>query len=596
MTGRIQQAAVEDKMDRDACGEPIFTTTLLHLNDNCQIAILRLLPVYDLSAVAATCKQLNAIACDVYKRRSTTKQTIHFPVMRHTVDEDEFIEMFQHNVKRMLTNFGHLMNEIDFAVHPNPFTEQFNDRVFASIVEYCRGDELQKLRLRQRVELPPELIERGMRLFEHIKSFYAEDFFKTGHDAHFLSSLLSTCGRLEQLHLHHAVTATHLNQFSFPNLTEFTFTSAGSKYLSPGIEEFLLRHKSTIKKLQLTETRFFFDLSTIKEMTALNELEFCVYYPYYVQQADQSGRNQLNLNKMKIHNVDNIVAKFMTDLLPNVANSLEYFDYDNEFHGPIVECLKNIQTLISLRTHVRHNGTEILQNLSNSIHTLTHLELILSDGIIDRPFTLALSQFRNLCTLKIHSEMCVFRDDAIDSLQRFDKITHFSYTFSDTNENSDNWLRGLGSPHTMETIELVSYGKSVECYKLLNRYQNLKGLTIQASLDRAYTDILNAIGELTELEHLRIVFLRGCKWMGVRRLVERLPKLQKLQIKFEDRNFPFDLKIYNDFVNIYRLRGAKLVIEYIDHNTNRQLGIPPTILQVYGDLCRFVEIQITHDK
>lgn len=585
-------------MDRDTSGasqavnEPIFTTAMLDLNDDCQSAILRFLPVNDLSAVASTCTQLNAIACDVYKRRLTTKHSFDFPLKHYRVDKNEFIEMFHDNVKRMLINFGHLMNEIDFAVHPNRTTRQFNNHVFANIVKFCRGDELQKLHLRQKVELPPELMARGMRLFQNIKSLHAE----FGLDANLLDSLLSTCVRLEQLHLNSAVTATRLNQFSFPNLSEFTFTSAGTEHSRPGLEEFLLRHKSTIKKLRLTETLFFFDLATIWEMTALNEFEHCIYNPYYVR-ADYSGRNPLNLKKIIIHNFDNIVSRFMTDLAPNVGESLEHFECDG-IPDTFVESLKQFRRLISLKIHVRDNQIEILQNLSNSNDTLTHLDLKLSDGIIDRPFTHTLSQFRNLRTLTIHSADCVFRDNAIDLLQRFHKITHFSCTFSNSNENLDNWLKGLGSPHTMQTIEIVNHSENVaiECYKILNRYHNLKALTIEASVDWAYTDILNAIGGLAQLEYLRIVFLRGCKWMGVRRLVERSPKLQKLQIEFQNRNFPFDLKIYNDFVTIYRSRGTKLIIEYIDHDTNRQLAIPSTILQVYGDLCRFVEIQITHDK
>lgn len=211
-------------------------------------------------------------------------------------------------------------------------------------------------------------------------------------------------------------------------------------------------------------------------------------------------------------------------------------------------------------------------------------------------FTFALSQFRNLRTLKMNLNECVLKDCAIDPLKRLDKITDFSCSYS--RDNAFNWVKALGSQQTMENINLTFsefYG-SHETLTLLNRFNNLKVLSINTHISG--NRMLNAIGNLNELIELHLAFPHArFKWNEVVELVRRLPKLQKLLIKMSVQRFPFELKPYNNFVNIYCARGTKLIIEYqYEHNPFFEIippvNIPKSVLKVYADSSRFVEIQV----
>lgn len=122
------------------------------------------------------------------------------------------------------------------------------------------------------------------------------------------------CTQLEELHLVRcSFHADPLLQLSFPNLTEFAFTPLDSECLSltPAIEQFLLRHKLTIRKVKLERSKNF-NSNTFKQMTALEELDICLPQPEYMQ-SNNSHINQLNIKKIIVKRCDHEnILRFLT--------------------------------------------------------------------------------------------------------------------------------------------------------------------------------------------------------------------------------------------------------------------------------------------
>lgn len=154
------------------------------------------------------------------------------------------------------------------------------------------------------------------------------------------------------------------------------------------------------------------------------------------------------------------------------------------------------------------------------------------------------------------------------------------------------------------SLSVPDYQKDYECFQLLNRIPNLQVLTINAP--DQYNRILNIIDDLNELIELCLDFTCDCDnfeitcccnylgrltWNELVDFVKRLPKLQKLQLKCFQECHILNLIIYREFVDLYRPREAKLFINFIGYeNEDEYLRIPADILEVYEDLCRFVEI------
>lgn len=80
-----------NKMDQTADLRPQMESLSVHinllgLNDDCLIAILRLLPVHDLDSIASTCIRLKAIARAAFKLRPMAKRSFNFPELLKYMD------------------------------------------------------------------------------------------------------------------------------------------------------------------------------------------------------------------------------------------------------------------------------------------------------------------------------------------------------------------------------------------------------------------------------------------------------------------------------------------------------------------------------
>lgn len=242
----------------------------------------------------------------------------------------------------MLRNFGHLLTDINFDIC------QLNELIFEDVVRYCSGGQLHNLRMKQ-IQLASKLISSGANLLENLKSLYTI-FYDDEYESEFFVRLLPMCTKLESLHLINcAPKAEQLNQLTVTNLTELSLTPRvfDSSSLTPSIEQFLLRHKLTISKLEMDQIKHF-NLAIFEQMTALEELRFRFWRPKYVQFGESDGK-QLNFKKIEIYYFDKRVSKFLNRLAPRMAQSLQHLDLKCTVDNSFTEGLNSIQNLVSLR-------------------------------------------------------------------------------------------------------------------------------------------------------------------------------------------------------------------------------------------------------
>lgn len=104
----------------------------------------------------------------------------------------------------------------------------------------------------------------------------------------------------EELNLTHCLpTANRLDQLNYPNLADLSLIGNMSDRasLTPSIEQFLLRHKLTIKKLNL-ENVDNFNLAIFEQMPVLEELKCRLGDAKYVQtNYSDSEVNQPNFKR-----------------------------------------------------------------------------------------------------------------------------------------------------------------------------------------------------------------------------------------------------------------------------------------------------------
>lgn len=575
-------------------------TNLLSLDDDCLRALLRLLPIDDLTAMASTCMRLHAIACGVFNRLPASQRRLDlsqisyklknqlndFPQMQSKLVGSEYTKMLATNIKRLIRCFGHILHEVDFTV--KVFADFPYEQIFECVVSCCGDGKLEKLRFVE-YPLPLNLIVRGARLFHQLKSLHLTGYGDAG-------LLLSMCSRLQDLCLMRcSLRAEHLTNH-FPDLTEVklqAIVTDNHSSLTPLLEKFLLRHKATIKKLTLAHI-IDFNLGTLEQMTALDELHFELNHPTFSRAANAEP-DRLLLKVLGVSCVHGTVSGFLSMLAnsPGAANSLEQLTY----HGPTdelsLDSLGAFENLVSVSLSAE--VTESLRRLNGCRGTLASIDIRLTPDVIGDQLITAISPFRNLRTLNISARglQNFFASTAAGELRKLDKLTDFSYTgFT----SAAVWLQNLGATQTMETIRLQDISSaSVQSFPCLYRFRNLKTLEIASNDVRPCIYQLNKIHELSELVELRLDVTKDCNWNRIVELVDRLPKLEKLVLRSVSQRPPFHLNLYRHFVDIYRLRDARkllIVLSKCDGGGGRYF-IPPDILAVYGDLCRFVEIQCT---
>lgn len=569
-----------------ATSAPMFNTNLLDLNDDCLIEILRLLPVDDLNSVASACTQLNAIARTVFQLRPTAERTLEVKRLhkngRRTVNETK--------VWQMLKNFGDLLNEIGSDEYGPRRSAKFNATLIETASKYCNGGRLQTLRIGP-VQLTSRVISCGAELFEHLHSFYYDGCADPDKDA--CDQLLPFCKKLEVLHLSRIKFSESFHELNFPNLTELVFTALHST-LAVAIVPFLLRHKLTIKKLNLGNI-LHFNLATLEQMTALEELDLCLVHPRYVQ-ADDCAVAQLQLKKIGVALGHQFDCKFVAQQ----ADWLEHIDVVDQVDDSFVESLKQCQNLVSLRAA---GSTRILQNLNKSMGTLTHLDLNLTNTPVDNEFAHALNQFSNVHTLAIKCLNGGFMANDTPSLCRLEKLVDFS--FHGGAHIALDWLKAFSAPHTVQSIRLEVFGviDDIEYLRTLKRFVNLKAFTFVAQADCLLTT-LNAIPVMDELVELRLTITDAASamsfdtpifsdytWDIILNLAKRLPKLRSLQFKREHETCIFDLDVYLGLAEIFRARDTTLSIEL--NVCDPDFEMPNDIMAIYGDFCRWIQIHVT---
>lgn len=557
---------------------------LLGLNDDCLIAILRLLPVHDLDSIASTCIRLKAIARAAFKLRPMAKRSFNFPELQYNLGKYERSKLVRFKARRLLRNFGHLFHEIDCDMN-GLGDHQYYQTIFEDVVRLCSNGELQKLCI-SHVQLTPEWIACGKSLFSNLKSLQLKDYANEA-GANFVGAILPLCTRLEYLHLeNYLIGPEHLAK-NFPLLTVLSLKdySDVNAPLTPAIGEFLLRHKLTITKLTVEKIDDF-NTAVLEQMSALEELHLDLNTSNYVQ-LNTAGATPLRIKKLYINCYDDTISK----LIDRLSDSLEQFTFSCPTDSLFMACLGKFHRLSTFKISYNDDIPQVLQHLNGSIGALVHLDIFLRSELIDTALISAIGQFRNLRTLIVRSRHCSVEDCDFSALQHLDNLTEFVYSGNDVEMN---WLKYLGSAGTMKSVEICFYctvDMPIEWLAALCRYPNLETLAIHGK--NLNDDKLNAVHGLDALTELRLgVGYEGdtecVMWRGLLNLVERLTKLEKLRLNYTLENFPLDLEIFNLFVDVYRTRDTKLLMQLA---VRTAADIPADMRDVGDDLCDFVELE-----
>lgn len=571
-----------------------FNKNLLHLNDDCLIAILRLLPTDDLISVAYTCTQLRAIAFIAFHLLPVERKIFKFPRLqrgRYNYSQTAVI-----NAKRLLRIFGHLLCEVDFGCHLYPAAYKTNDAILEYIVGYCDRGNLQTLRL-NKIKLSAKQISGSASLFRNLKALHLMDL-DNDSGSNFTALLLPLCTSVQQFSSIDCLLKKQHLLHSFPNLTELRleFTTR-TVPLTPAIEEFIRRHKSTIKKLKLCKVNDF-NLAIVEEMTALEELDCSIFLPKYVQSGNPATSlvhlNHLRTLSIDIHTV--AVSLFLIKLAATatVANSLKQLTCNGCSINPLTlaKCLNKFPNLELLKIDQTEEIVEVLQQLDASIcTTITQLNVAFSlndNDEDDAAMVLAISRFRNLRSLKVLKRVYESADCDWGQLQKLERLTEF-YFHGDPSDNGIDWLTHLGSTDTMRIIDVdvgLFCNVTGAYMQALKRFRNLRTLNI---LCRAIDDdILNALGGLDELTELDVRDGKAVSFGGILCLAKRLPKLEKISFYFSPSPGGLSLDIYTDLVDVYRTRGKQLIIDIGEYN----FLITENVAAVYGDFRRYVQFKL----
>lgn len=121
----IQQTDNELLTETDA-------TSLLCLNDDCLIEILRYLNIDDLSSVASTCTQLKSSARDVFRTYHTSKTINIEAILYHESNK-------VHHIPNILRNFGDLARVLNYEFSRE--SSQTKAAVMKLIDKYCASVE-----------------------------------------------------------------------------------------------------------------------------------------------------------------------------------------------------------------------------------------------------------------------------------------------------------------------------------------------------------------------------------------------------------------------------------------------------------------------
>lgn len=557
---------------------------LLELNEDCLIAIFRLLPVDDLDSIASTCIRFKAMARAAFKLLPAAKRSFNFPEMQYNLGKYERSKVVRFKAKRLLRNFGHLLHEIDFDMN-GLGDHHYYQTIFEDVVRLCNNGELQKLCI-SHVQLTPTWIACGENLFRNLKSLQLKDYANEAR-ANFVSTILPLCARLEYLHLENYLIRPELLANYFPLLTAFSLKdySDVNAPLTPVIEEFLLRHKSTITKLTL-EKIVDFKTAILEQMSALEDLHLNLDTSRYVKR-NTSNATPLHIKKLYINCYDDTISK----LIDRLSDSLEQFTFSGPTDSLFMACLGKFHRLSTFKISYNDDIPQVLQHLNGSIEALVHLDIFLRSELINTALISVIGQFLNLRTLIVSSRHCAVEDCDFSALQNLDKLTEFVYNGNDVEMN---WLKYLASARTMKSVEIGFYcsvDMPIEWLAALCRYPNLETVNIRSR--NLNDDKLNAIHGLDALAELHLgVGYEGdaacVMWRGLLKLVERSTKLEKLQLNYTLENFPLNLDIFNLFVDVYRTRDTKLLMQLAVRTT---ADIPADMQDVSDDLSRYVEIE-----
>lgn len=572
-----------------------FNKSLLQLNDDCLIAILRLLPTDDLISVACTCTQLRAIAWIAFHLLPAERKIFKFPRLQR--GSYNYSQTAVSNARRLLRIFGHLLCEIDFGCHLYPAAHKTNDAILEYIVGYCSRGNLQTLRI-NKIKLSAKQISGSASLFRNLKALHLMDL-DNDSGSNITALLLPVCTNVQQLSAINCLLKKQHLLHCFPNLTELRleFTTR-TVALTAAVEQFIQRHKSTIKKLKLCKVDDF-NLAIVEEMAALEELDYNNYLPKYVQSGNPASNlvhlNHLHTLSINIHTV--AVSLFLIKLAATttMANSLKRLLCNGCNISPltVAKCLNKFRNLELLKIDETEDIAEMLQQLDDSICTsITQLDVafsLLANDEDAAAMVVAISRFRNLRSLKVIKR--IFESEGCDwtLLRKLERLAEF-YFNGDPHDNGIDWLTNLlGSADTMRIIDVdvgLFCNVTGAYMQALNRFRNLRILNI---LCRAIDDdILNALDGLDDLTELDLRNGKAVTFGGILSLAKRLPKLEKISFYFAPLAGWLSFDIYTDLVDVYRKREKQLIIGIGEFN----FLIPENVAAVYADFRRYVQFQM----
>lgn len=310
---------------------------ILHVNDDCLLAIFKYFSPIELCSLSETCKRFQYVACFAYKYRYKNKYAI-----------PKFDIMFVDHA-RILRNFGHLINDVLVSTLPlleeNFLSPSKMETAFDGLERYC-AETINALSIyyQDNKAMPPSALRLSARA-KKLRICSALPFPNA-------LELLQGCTALVELDMAYPGGPFHIFGLNFPHLQKLNY------------------HVWIWDKIQFSLVeRFFGNHSQITDL----KIQFDVNFSYRGSVILSFLRNLINLEKLQLTTNGSRISH--PEALSNLEK-LKQLAFDQTQENEMdVAMLENISPLRLEKLELGFSQIDHLINGIENLNSLTHLTI-----------------------------------------------------------------------------------------------------------------------------------------------------------------------------------------------------------------------------
>ncbi|XP_063696714.1 uncharacterized protein LOC134827806 isoform X2 [Culicoides brevitarsis] len=345
-TENSSNAATQETYDENA-------PSLMMLNDDCLLHMLKLLNILELIKVHGTCRRLDFLIDSVCQKYSD----FNFTTLSFELSSDLTLM----NARDILMFLGPRMKSL--SIDGSDFNSSAN-RTIDWIARFCKT--LESLEL-ENFNLNKLIIKKLKPVIQNLKSFSIGDSTKVGDE---LGMCFHGASSLEELTIsgNWEITGKCLTKLS--DLKTLSVNCCGNLQSKP-FKEALLKNK-TLKKLEIRRCDKFDDSVVnciVAENQEIEELSLSNVYPSmsnYSHFADLPRLKKLSVEFHSFAPIDSLLEKLAT------KNILEELHYIGSSSHPVTKTIEHISQITNLKTfsmafnaNIGDAELKMLQNLTN---------------------------------------------------------------------------------------------------------------------------------------------------------------------------------------------------------------------------------------